>query len=125
MEEDPMGEIFSGTEKGAIVKGIITEVDAKQATVDLGNGVIATLKVAELSRDRVEDARTILTVGEEIEAKIQNVDRKTRSVALSVRAMDEADEKEALRNLNDTPDDVVAGPTTIGELIKAQMEGRE
>jgi small subunit ribosomal protein S1 len=126
LEEDPMGGFLSGSEKGAVVKGTVTGVEARQATVDLGDGVIATLKASDLSRDRVEDARNVLNVGDEVEAKITNVDRKTRQISLSVRAMEEADEKEAMRNLNEaaTEEDDV-GPTTIGELIKAQMEGRE
>ena len=126
LEEDPMGGFLSGTEKGAVVKGTVTEVEAKQATVDLGDGVLAVLKASELSRDRVEDARNVLNVGDEVEAKIANVDRKTRQISLSVRAMEEAEEKEALRNLNEaSADEGEVGPTTIGELIKAQMEGRE
>ncbi len=117
--------ISSGTEKGAIVNGTILEVEAKQATVDLGDGVTAILKASELSRDRVEDARNVLNVGDQIEAKIINVDKKTRNISLSVRAMEEAEEKEAMRNLNESSaDEGEVGPTTIGELIKAQMEGR-
>ena len=126
LEEDPMGGIIGGTEKGAIVTGTVTEIDAKQATIDLGDGVIATLKASELSRDRVEDARSILNIGDKVEAKIQNVDKKTRNISLSIRAMEEAEEKEVMRNLNEAPtEEDEVGPTTIGELIKAQMEGRE
>ncbi len=126
LEEDPMGSFLSGVEKGAVVRGTVTEIEAKQVTVDLGSGVLAIIKASELARDRVEDARNVLNVGDEIEAKIANVDRKTRQISLSVRAMEEADEKEALRTLNDaSADEGEVGPTTIGELIKAQMEGRE
>ncbi len=126
LEEDPMGSFLSGVEKGAVVRGTVTEIEAKQVTVDLGSGVLAIIKASELARDRVEDARNVLKVGDEIEAKIANVDRKTRQISLSVRAMEEADEKEALRTLNDaSADEGEVGPTTIGELIKAQMEGRE
>ena len=126
LEEDPMGGFLTGSEKGSLVKGTVTGVEAKQATVDLGDGIIATLKASDLSRDRVEDARNILNVGDEVEAKVTNVDRKTRQISLSIRAMEEADEKEAMRNLNESPtEEGDVGPTTIGELIKAQMEGRE
>jgi small subunit ribosomal protein S1 len=126
LEEDPMGGFIGSTEKGAIVTGTVTEIDAKQATIDLGDGVIATLKASELSRDRVEDARSLLNIGDKVEAKIQNVDKKTRNISLSVRAMEEAEEKEVMRNLNEAPtEEDEVGPTTIGELIKAQMEGRE
>jgi len=125
LEEDPMGSFLSGVEKGAVVRGTVTEIEAKQVTVDLGSGVLAIIKASELARDRVEDARNVLNVGDEIEAKIANVDRKTRQISLSVRAMEEADEKEALRTLNDaSADEGEVGPTTIGELIKAQMGGR-
>ena len=126
LEADPMGGLIGGTEKGAIVTGTVTEIDAKQATIDLGDGVIATLKASELSRDRVEDARSILNIGDKVEAKIQNIDKKTRNISLSIRAMEEAEEKEVMRNLNEAPtEEDEVGPTTIGELIKAQMEGRE
>ncbi|MBU26061.1 MAG: 30S ribosomal protein S1 [Gammaproteobacteria bacterium] len=126
LEEDPMGGFLSGSEKGAVVRGTVTEVESKQATVDLGDGVFATLKASDLSRDRVEDARNVLNAGDQVEAKITNIDRKTRQISLSVRAMEEAEEKEAMRNLNEAPtEEGDAGPTTIGELIKAQMEGRE
>jgi Ribosomal protein S1 len=121
-----MGDFFSGTEKGAVVKGTITEVEAKHASVDLGEGVVATLKASDISRDRVEDARNVLNVGDEVEAKIINVDRKTRNISISIRAMEEAEEKEALRTLNEgSSEEEEVGPTTIGELIKAQMEGRD
>jgi small subunit ribosomal protein S1 len=126
MESDPMAGVLEGTEKGVVVKGMIKEVDLKQAIVDIGDGILATLKASDISRDRVEDARTVLNVGDEVEAKITNVDRKNRVIAISIRAMEEADEKEALRTLNEAPvEEVEGGPTTIGELIKAQMEGRE
>jgi small subunit ribosomal protein S1 len=67
-----------------------------------------------------------LNIGDKVEAKIQNVDKKTRNISLSIRAMEEAEEKEVMRNLNEAPtEEDEVGPTTIGELIKAQMEGRE
>lgn len=126
LEEDPMGDVLATLEKGAVVTGTITEIEPKQAMIDLGNGVIATLKASEISRDRVEDARNVLNVGDHVEARVQNVDRKNRTIAVSIRAMEEADEKEAMRSLNEGPAaDADSGPTTIGELIKAQMEGRK
>lgn len=126
MEADPMAGVLDGIEKGTVVKGKVSEVELKQALVDLGDGVFATLKSSDISRDRVADSRTVLNIGDEVEGKIINIDRKNRTVAMSVRAMQEAEEKEALRTLNEVPsDDGEVGPTTIGELIKAQMEGRE
>ena len=97
---------------------------AKAATVTLAEEVEGTLKASEISRDRVEDATTLLKAGEEIEAKIVSVDRKNRVISLSIKAKDEADEKTAMKELRTKQDAEVGGPTTIGDLIKAQMEGK-
>ena len=81
----------------------------------------ATLKASEINRDRVEDATKFLEVGQEVEAKIINVDRKSRSINLSIKAKDEAEEKEAVANLRQATSSQDNGPKTIGDLIKAQM----
>ena len=80
LDKDPFSSWLAEHPKNSIVKGTVTEVDARFATVDLGDGVIGTLRASELARGRVEDARTVLKVGEEVEAKFTNVDRKNRSV---------------------------------------------
>ncbi|TKB50390.1 30S ribosomal protein S1 [Ferrimonas sediminicola] len=100
IEEDPFNKYLSDNKKGAIVKGTITAVDAKGATVELGENVEGYIRVADISRDRIEDASTVLSAGEEVEAKFMGVDRKNRTISLSIRAKDEADEKEAIDSLN-------------------------
>ena len=96
LDKDPFSGWLAEHPKNSIVKGIVTEVDARSATVDLGDGVIGSLRASELTRGRVEDARTMIKVGDEIEAKFINVDRKNRSVALSIKAKEEHEEAEAL-----------------------------
>jgi len=85
--------------KGSIVTGTITESDAKGATVALVDGVEGYIRVADISRDRIEDASTVLKAGESVEAKYVGVDRKNRVISLSIKAKDEAEEKEAMDTL--------------------------
>ena len=120
LERDPFGDFVNQYDKGAIIKGTVKSVDAKGATIEVMDGVEGSLRASELSRDRVEDATKHLTVGDTVEAKIISIDRKTRLISLSVKAKDEADDREAIANLKDQPEDA-AGPKTIGDLIKAQM----
>ena len=121
MNSDPFNDFLAANERGALVKGTVTAVDAKGATVKLADEVEATLKASEINRDRVEDATKFLEVGQEVEAKIINVDRKSRSINLSIKAKDEAEEKEAVANLKTATASSDNGPKTIGDLIKAQM----
>ena len=121
MNNDPFNDFLANNERGALVKGTVTAVDAKGATVKLADEVEATLKASEINRDRVEDATKFLEVGQEVEAKIINVDRKSRSINLSIKAKDEAEEKEAVANLKTAAAGQDNGPKTIGDLIKAQM----
>ncbi|MBG6241412.1 MAG: 30S ribosomal protein S1 [Candidatus Symbiopectobacterium sp. Dall1.0] len=100
LAEDPFNNYLSLNKKGAIVTGKVTAVDAKGATVELADGVEGYLRASEASRDRVEDATLVLNVGDEVEAKYTGVDRKNRVVSLSVRAKDEADEKDAIVTVN-------------------------
>ncbi|MBI3909104.1 MAG: 30S ribosomal protein S1 [Pseudomonas fluorescens] len=123
LESDPFSEYVQENDKGAIVKGIVKEVDAKGAIITLATDIEATLKASEISRDRVEDARNVLKEGEEVEAKIISVDRKSRVIQLSIKSKDVEDEKEAIQSLRDKPvatDAPVA--TTLGDLLRAQME---
>ena len=121
MNNDPFNDFLAANDRGALVKGTVTAVDAKGATVKLADEVEATLKASEINRDRVEDATKFLEVGQEVEAKIINVDRKSRAINLSIKAKDEAEEKEAVANLKTAPAGQDNGPKTIGDLIKAQM----
>ncbi|MBB3243343.1 30S ribosomal protein S1 [Pseudomonas brassicacearum] len=123
LESDPFSEYVQENDKGAIVKGIVKEVDAKGAIITLADDIEATLKASEISRDRVEDARNVLKEGQEVEAKIISVDRKSRVIQLSIKSKDDAEEKEAIQSLKDKPSDsIAAGPTTLGDLLRAQME---
>ncbi|MGE9550581.1 30S ribosomal protein S1 [Erwinia amylovora] len=100
LAEDPFNNYISLNKKGAIVNGKVTAVDAKGATVELADGVEGYLRASEASVDRVEDATLVLNVGDDVEAKFTGVDRKNRVVSLSVRAKDQADEKEAINTVN-------------------------
>ena len=119
-ESDPFSEYAATNERGTIVNGIVKSVEAKEAVIELAEGIDAILKASEISIDRIEDARNELKVGDSVEAKIVAVDRRNRSINLSIKAKDVADEKQAIRDVREM--DVTAdGPTTIGDLIKAQM----
>ena len=100
LAEDPFNNYLSMNKKGTIVTGKVTAVDAKGATVELAGGVEGYLRASEASRDRIEDATLVLNVGDDVEAKFTGVDRKNRVVSLSVRAKDEADEKDAIATVN-------------------------
>jgi len=122
LETDPFSEYVTANDKGAVVKGIVKEVEAKAAVITLADDVEAVLKASELSREKVEDARNVLKVGDEVEAKIIAVDRKNRSISLSVKSKDVEEEKAAIKELSKQPD---AAPATLGDLIKAQMQSKE
>jgi len=120
LEDDPFNSFVGINDKGSIVTGKVVEVDAKGAVVELAEDVQGTLKASEISRDKIEDARNVLNVGDTVEAKIINVDRKNRVIGLSIKAKDVQDEKEAIKALKEESE--AAPATTIGDLIKAQME---
>ncbi len=122
MEQDPVSTYMAEYKKGAIVTGKVTAVDAKGATIDLGEGVEGTLRASELSRDRVEDASTVLKVGDEVEAKLMGVDRKSRVLNLSVKAKDYQDESEAMKDYTKSQE---SASTTFGDLLKEQMDAGE
>ncbi|WP_210396094.1 30S ribosomal protein S1 [Motiliproteus sediminis] len=124
LDGDPFSDYAATNAKGTIVNGTVKSVDARVAVVELAEGVEGILKVSELSVDRVEDARDVLKEGEQVEAKIVNVDRKNRTISLSIKAKDAADEKAAMANLNKQQQAEISGPTTIGDLIKQQLEGK-
>ena len=123
LEDDPFSNFVSLNEKGTIITGTVKEVDAKGAVITLADDIEGTLKASEISRDRVEDARNVLNEGDAVEAKIISIDRKSRVISLSIKAKDVEDEKEAIQDLR-KQEMLAAGPTTIGDLIKQQMEGK-
>jgi small subunit ribosomal protein S1 len=120
LESDPFVEFVAENDKGAIVNGTVKEVDAKGAVVELAADVEATLKASEISTDRVEDARNVLNEGDAVEAKIVAVDRKNRTISLSIKSKDSDDEKAAMKKIREQEQEQ-SGPTTIGDLIKQQL----
>jgi small subunit ribosomal protein S1 len=121
LERDPFAEYVQVNDKGTVVTGTVKEVDAKAAVVELNADVEAVLKASEMSQDRVEDLTTQLKAGDEVEAKIINIDRKNRVINLSVKSKDIDDEKQAMKEVREKQVES-SGPTTIGDLIKEQMQ---
>ena len=121
LAKDPFSAYIAEHPKGSIVKGTVREVDAKGAIIDLGGGVEGYLRASELTRDRVEDARTVLKEGEEVEAKFTGVDRKARTIALSIKAKDIHEEQEAMQAYRT---DAPTG-TSLGDLLKEQLSERD
>jgi small subunit ribosomal protein S1 len=121
MDSDPFGNFIALNEKGSIVKGTVAEVDAKGAVVTLSDdGVEGYIRSSDLARDRVDDARSVLKEGDEIEAKFVGVDRKNRTISLSIKAKDFDDEKSAIAAYNS--DAASAGTTSMADLLKEQMD---
>jgi small subunit ribosomal protein S1 len=121
MEQDPVSNFLAANPKGTIVKGTATEVDAKGAVISLGEGVEGYLRASEMAHDRVEDARSLIKVGDEVDAKFVGVDRKNRSISLSIRAKDTDDEQAALSELSRTSQ---ASTTTLGDILKEQLDNQ-
>jgi small subunit ribosomal protein S1 len=121
LAKDPFSAYIAEHPKGSVVKGVVREVDAKGAIIDLGNGVDGQLRASDISRDRVEDARLMLKVGDEVEARFTGVDRKGRSISLSIKAKDIHEEQEAMQNYRtDSPTG-----TSLGDLLKEQISGQD
>jgi small subunit ribosomal protein S1 len=120
LAQDPFSEYIATNPKGTIVKGVVKEVDARGAVIDLGNGIEGQLRSSELARDRVEDARTVLKVGQEVEARFTGVDRKTRTIALSIKAKEIHEEQEAVSNYRS---EQPSSGTSLGDLLKEQIGG--
>ncbi len=121
LDKDPFSLFVTNNPKGSIVSGTVVSVDAKAATVDLGDGVEGTLRASELSRDRVEDARTVLSEGDEVEAKFIGLDKKNRSINLSIKAKDIDEEK---RVISEYSSDAGAS-TSFGDILKEKMGASE
>jgi small subunit ribosomal protein S1 len=121
LEDDPFMNYVSEFEKGSIVKGNISAIEAKSATITLREGVEGTLRASEISRDKIDDARNTINEGDDIEVKIVSVDRKSRMISLSVKAIEIDDEKAAIQDHKGQEASDVS-PGTIGDLIKAEMD---
>jgi small subunit ribosomal protein S1 len=119
LDKDPFSSFVALHEKGSFVTGNVVDVDAKGATIALSDGVEGYLRASEISRDRVEDARSVLKPGDEIEAKFIGVDRKNRTLSLSIKAKDQDEEQAAIKGY---AREASAGATTLGDLLREQME---
>ena len=123
MDGDPFANYTSVNDRGALVTGKVKTVDPRGAEIQLNDDVTGYLRASELTRDRVEDARSILKEGDEVEAMIINVDRKTRSIQLSIKAKDNVDQQEAMQRISTTNERENAGTTSLGALLRAKLDG--
>lgn len=121
LNSDTFNEYLSANERGAIVKGTVKEVDAKGAVITLADDVEGYLAAVDIARERTEDASKVLNVGDEIEAKIVRADRKARNITLSIKAKDEADERQALKELSNATTE--NQPKTLGDIFADQLRG--
>ena len=119
MSGDPFNNFCSTHVKGSVVTGKVKSVEAKGAVIDLGNDTEGYLRASEIGPDRVEDARNVLKEGDEVTAAITNIDRKARSIQLSIRAKDQAETREAMAKMEE---DAQAGTTNLGALLRAKLE---
>ena len=122
LQDDQFSEYMSENPRGSIVTGKVTEVDARGATVELSDGVEGYIRVADISRERTEDASKVLSVGDEVEAKFTGMSRKDRALTLSIKAKDSQDETEALKEYSNVS---ASNNTTLGDLLKEQMDQKE
>ncbi|MFC6669600.1 30S ribosomal protein S1 [Marinobacterium aestuariivivens] len=120
LEGDPFSDYVVAHGKGSVVKGTVTELDDRQATLQLAEGITGQLRIAEASRERIDSLHSLYKVGDEVEVSIINIDRRNRNIQLSVKQVDMQAEQQALKSMKQQPVET-AGPTTIGDLIKAQM----
>ncbi|GAB2517298.1 30S ribosomal protein S1 [Lysobacter humi (ex Lee et al. 2017)] len=121
MEQDPMGSFVATNSRGSIVRGTVTNVDAKGATVELSDGVEGYIQARDIARERVDDATTKLKVGDQIEAKIIGNDRKSRQMQLSIKAKDYAEESEAVADYNRQSSEAASGNMSLGALLREQL----
>ncbi|HRO63504.1 30S ribosomal protein S1 [Thermomonas sp.] len=124
MEQDPLGQFMAAHPKGTKVTGTVKEVDAKGATIDLGEGVEGYVSVRDISHDRIEDASQALKVGQEVEAKFVGMDRKGRSLQLSIKDKDAAEAAEAMAEYNKANAEAASGTTKLGALLREQLNSR-
>ena len=124
LDQDPFSDYTAVNDRGSIVKGKVIETDVREVVIALAEEVTGVMKASEISVDRVEDARTALAVDDEVEVKIINVDRKNRTIGLSIKAKDVEEERQAVRDHQKQESDR-SGPATLGDLIKAQMNQNE
>jgi small subunit ribosomal protein S1 len=121
LDGDPFTSFIATHDKNSLINGTVKSVDARGAVIDLGGDIEGYLRVSEFSRDRIEDLSQHLKVGEAVEALIINVDRKTRSINLSIKAKDQAEQSEAMQKLATDSAAAATGTTSLGALLKAKL----
>ena len=124
MEQDPFGQYMATNPKGSKVTGVVKEVDSKGATIELADGIEGYVSARDIANERVDDATQYLKVGDKVEAKFVGMDRKGRSLQLSIKAKDEAETAEALAEYNKSAADAATGTTSLGALLRAQLGGK-
>jgi small subunit ribosomal protein S1 len=125
LDGDPFVNFTTLNDRGALVTGKVKSVDPRGAEIQLNPDVTGYLRASEISRDRVEDARNVLKEGDEVNAMIINVDRKARSIQLSIKAKDAADQQEAMQRLAQSNERETAGTTSLGALLRAKLDNRD
>jgi small subunit ribosomal protein S1 len=123
LDGDPFTNYVATHDKGALVKGTVKSLDAKGAVIQLDSDIEGYLRASEVSRDRVEDIRSHLKEGDSVSAMIINIDRKNRSINLSVKAKDHADESEAMQKVS-AESSTSSGTTNLGALLKAKLDNK-
>jgi small subunit ribosomal protein S1 len=121
LQDDPFSAYLAENPRGSIVNGKVTAVDARGATIELAEGVEGYVRAADIARERVEDASKVLAVGDDVEAKFTGMSRKDRTLTLSIKAKDDQEESEAVKEYSN----VSAGNTTLGDLLKEQMDQKD
>jgi small subunit ribosomal protein S1 len=125
LDVDPFTSFTTLNDRGALVTGKVKTVDARGAEIQLNEDVTGYLRASELSRDRVEDARSLLKEGDDVSVMVINVDRKLRSIQLSIKAKDNADQQEAMQRLSQTSERENAGTTSLGALLRAKLDNQK
>ena len=120
LDQDPFATFMAAHPRGSMVKGKVKEVDARGAVIELGEGVEGYLRASDISEERVDDASRVLSVGDEVEAKFISLDRKNRTLSLSIRAKEDAELAEALKEFKQGG--ASGGTTSLGDLLKEQLE---
>jgi small subunit ribosomal protein S1 len=123
LDGDPFTSFSSATDKGSLVRGIVKSVDAKGVVVDLGSDTEGYLRASEISRERIEDARTFFKEGDSVEAMVVNIDRKNRSISLSIKAKETAETANALSRMQ-AENSAQSGTTNLGALLRAKLDGQ-
>lgn len=122
LDGDPVSEYTSTKSKGETVKGTVSEITSKGLVLTLAEGVEGSVRISEVSRDRIDNLSTLYSIGDEVEALVINIDRRSRVIALSIKQLEIAQEKKAMDSVSQQSETDLSGPTTIGDLIKAQMK---